>query len=190
MFNNIIINTTEKDLSSQEAVEEYMNIGGWKARRSGKELNFAKRYMDDSVSNGRLCVELSRIKTDWREWIKTIGPVSFVTDEKLIIEYARKNYYITVQLCDEKTVFTVDISGNTQDDILFASALKIVLKKSAYCIGCQVCEANCPHGFISFENGNLKISNSCVKCRKCHDIEYGCLVANSLRLPKEVTNYK
>lgn len=185
MFNNIITNTTEKDLSSQEAVEEYMNIGGWKARRSGKELNFAKRYMDDSVSNGRLSVELSRIKTDWREWIKTIGPVSFVSDEKLIIEYARKNYYITVQLCDEKTVFTVDISGNTQDDILFASALKIVLKKSAYCIGCQVCEANCPHGFISFENGNLKISNSCVKCRKCHDIEYGCLVANSLRLPKE-----
>jgi len=184
-FNDIIINTTEKDLSSQEAVVEYMNIGGWKARRSGKELNFAKRYMDDSVSNGKLCVELSRINTDWREWIKTIGSISFVSGEKLSIEYAQKNYYIEIQENGEKTVFTVDISANTQGDILFASALKIVLKKSAYCIGCQVCESNCPHGFISFEEGKVKISNSCVKCRKCHDIQYGCLVANSLRLPKE-----
>jgi len=184
-FNDIIINTTEKDLSSQEAVGEYMNIGGWKARRSGKELNIAKRYMDDSVSNGKLCVELSRIYTDWREWIKTIGPISFVSEEKLSIEYARKNYYIKIQENGEKTVFTVDISANTQGDILFASALKIVLKKSAYCIGCQVCESNCPHGFISFEEGKVRINNSCVKCRKCHDIQYGCLVANSLRLPKE-----
>ena len=35
-FNNIILNTTAKELSSEAAVQEFMNIAGWKARRSGK----------------------------------------------------------------------------------------------------------------------------------------------------------
>lgn len=43
-FNNIILETTSKELSNPSAVKEFMDIGGWKARRSGKELSFAKSY--------------------------------------------------------------------------------------------------------------------------------------------------
>lgn len=64
------------------------------------------------------------------------------------------------------------------------SALKTIFRKSAYCIGCGVCEANCPHGFISLHDGIVEIDDRCVKCRKCHDIFHGCLLANSMRLPK------
>lgn len=183
-YNNIIIKTTEKELSSQEAVEEFMNIAGWKARRSGKELNFAKRYFDDSLEKGILSITLSRINTDWHQWIKTIGTVAFITENQFSVEYARKNYIVNVDSAGKETKFSVDISANTHDDILFASALKTVLKKTAYCIGCQVCEANCPNGYITFEDGRVYIDNRCVKCKKCHEITYGCLVANSLRLPK------
>lgn len=70
-------------------------------------------------------------------------------------------------------------------DINFMSAIKIIFRKATYCIGCGVCEANCPNGFISYSNGNIQIDDKCTKCRKCHEIFHGCLLANSLRLPKE-----
>jgi len=184
VYNDIIMKTTSKELSSQEAVEEFMNIAGWKARRSGKELNFAKRYFDDCLEKGILKITLSRINTDWHQWIKTVGRVAFITKNQFSVEYARKNYIVNVDSVGKETIFSVDVSANTHDDILFASALKTVLKKTAYCIGCQVCEANCPNGYITFENGQVYIDDCCVKCKKCHDITYGCLVADSLRLPK------
>lgn len=184
-FNKIIIETTEKDLSSNEAVEEYMNIGGWKARRSGKELNFAKRLFVDKVVNGVLKVETYQSNTDWREWFKTVGRLSYLSECQVNIEFAKKNYLVSVDNDGDKTIYSVDISANTQDDILFASAVKTAIKKTTFCIGCKVCEANCPNGYIKFSNGAVEISDQCVKCRKCHDIQYGCLVANSLRLPKE-----
>lgn len=183
-YNDIIIKTTEKELSSQEAIEEFMNIAGWKARRSGKELNFVKRYFDDSLEKGILKITLVRTSTDWHQWIKTIGRVAFITENQFSVEYAKKNYIVSVESVGKETVFSVDVSANTHDDILFVSALKTVLKKTAYCIGCQVCEANCPNGYIVFENGKVYVDDRCVKCKKCHDITYGCLVANSLRLPK------
>ena len=64
------------------------------------------------------------------------------------------------------------------------SALKTAMRKTAYCIGCGVCEANCPNGFISMNSGSVHVDDKCVKCKKCHDVFHGCLVANSVRLPK------
>ena len=34
------------------------------------------------------------------------------------------------------------------------------------------------------KDGHVTIDDRCVKCKKCHDVFHGCLVANSLRLPK------
>ncbi len=92
MFNKIILDTTEKELSSEGAVKEFMDIGGWKARRSEKELNFAKRVFEDKIVNGVLQVETHQTRTDWREWFKTVGRLSFISDNLVSIEYAKKNY--------------------------------------------------------------------------------------------------
>lgn len=184
-FNQIILKTTAKELTSQKSIEEFMNIGGWKARRSGKELTFAQSLCKDETENGCLTVTLFKISTDWKEWLKTIGSLYYDEDGNVEIQYNKKTYKLYVNSkSDGTTEFKVFFDSNTKDDIYFMSALKVVLRKSAYCIGCQVCEANCPHGFISFNDGNVKIDDKCVKCRKCHDISHGCLVANSLRLPK------
>lgn len=183
-FNEIILETTSKELSSPSAVKEYMDIGGWKARRSGKELSFAKNYCSESLEKGILTVELTRINTDWRQWIKTVGATTFLENGDVDILYDDKIYHVEVAADSETTTFTVNIGSNTKSDIYFMSALKTVLRKSAYCIGCRVCEANCPNGFISFNKGNVQIDDRCVKCKKCHDIYYGCLAANALRLPK------
>ena len=183
-FNNIILETTSKELSNPSAVKEFMDIGGWKARRSGKELSFAKSYTNESFEQGVLTIQVSRIETDWKQWIKTIGNVTFLENGNVEVLCRDKLYHIEIAANTNGLTATVVIGKNTQKDIYFMSELKTVFRKTAYCIGCRVCEANCPHGFISMKDGHVTIDDRCVKCKKCHDVFHGCLVANSLRLPK------
>lgn len=183
-FNNIILETTSKELSNPSAVKEFMDIGGWKARRSGKELSFAKSYTNESFEQGVLTIQVSRIETDWKQWIKTIGNVTFLENGNVEVLCRDKLYHIEIAENTNGLTATVVIGKNTQKDIYFMSELKTVFRKTAYCIGCRVCEANCPHGFISMKDGHVTIDDRCVKCKKCHDVLHGCLVANSLRLPK------
>ena len=183
-FNNIILETTSKELSNPSAVKEFMDIGGWKARRSGKELSFAKSYTNESFEQGVLTIQVSRIETDWKQWIKTIGNVTFLENGNVEVLYRDNLYHIEIAENANGLTATVVIGTNTQKDIYFMSELKTVFRKTAYCIGCRVCEANCPHGFISMKDGHVTIDDRCVKCKKCHDVFHGCLVANSLRLPK------
>lgn len=183
-FNKIILDTTSKNLSSDEAVKEFMDIGGWKARRSDKELSIAKNLSIDEFEKGVLTITTYANATDWKEWIKTVGKVSFLTDGDVEVIFEGHPYKIKQTVENDRTIFTVNIGTNTKRDIYFMSALKTIFRKSAYCIGCGVCEANCPHGFISLHDGIVEIDDRCVKCRKCHDIFHGCLLANSMRLPK------
>lgn len=161
-----------------------MDIGGGKARRSGKELSFAKSYTNESFEQGVLTIQVSRIETDWKQWIKTIGNVTFLENGNVEVLCRDKLYHIEIAENTNGLTATVVIGKNTQKDIYFMSELKTVFRKTAYCIGCRVCEANCPHGFISMKDGHVTIDDRCVKCKKCHDVFHGCLVANSLRLPK------
>lgn len=183
-FNDIILKTTSKELSTPAAVNEFMNIGGWKARRSGKELSFAKDLCVENYEKGVLTIRLLQKNTDWHEWIKTVGDVIFLENGDIEIGYEGKLYHVNIDERDEETLFSVNIGSNTKSDIYFMSAFKTVLRKTAYCICCRVCEANCPNGFISMIDGAVKIDDRCVKCKKCHDVFHGCLVANSMRLPK------
>ena len=182
-FNQIILETTSKTLSSQAAVDEFMQIGGWKARRSGRELNIAKDIYTDSKDDGILTITIGQTNQDWREWIKTLGKVSFSSDQ-VNVEFGNKIYCVHIKEDKLGTTFSVDLRANTKDDIYFGSYLKTVARKSAYCVACRVCEANCPNGYISFDAGKLHIDDNCVRCKKCYDIDYGCLIAGSLKLPK------
>jgi len=184
MYTDIILETTSKVFATEKDKIEFMEMGGWKARRSGRELSISEDYCTESMDKGILTVTLVRERTDWREWIKTIGDVISITDSAIEIVYEQKSYTISRRIKGKQQVFTVDLSDNSKTDIFFGSALKTVFRKSAYCIGCHVCEANCPNGFIKMHEGKVIIDDKCVKCKKCHDVFQGCLVANSLRLPK------
>ncbi len=183
-YNNIILNTTSKIFSTQKDVTEFMETSGWKARRSGRELNIAEENCIENTENGTLTVTLVKERTDWREWLKTMGDIIDISDNAIELIFNKKTYRISRRTEGAKQIFSVDLSSNTKDDILFGSVLKTVFRKSAYCIGCHVCEANCPNGYITMQEGRVSIDDRCVKCRKCHGVFHGCLVANSLRLPK------
>lgn len=184
-FNKIILETSAKDLSSEEAISEFMNIGGWKARRSGKELSIARTLCVDSFEQGIFKIQLLHKSTEWREWIKTVGEVTYLENGDIDILFQGGSYHVQHKIELDSEIFTVNIGKHTKVDLYFMKALKAVFRKAAYCIQCRFCEANCPNGFIHMDNGAVKIDNRCFKCRKCHDVRYGCLLADSLRLPKQ-----
>lgn len=183
-FNKIILRTSSKPLATKKQIGEFIETAGWKARRSGRELSIAKNYCSYSLEKGFFEISITQINSAWREWIKTLGTVEYPENNKIEIVFEGKKYIGDYKENSKELSFGFNIETNTKTDINFMSAFKVIMRKTAYCVMCQVCEANCPHGYISMENGQVKINDKCVKCRKCHDIFYGCLLANSMRLPK------
>lgn len=182
-YTDIILNTTSKKFATEEDKKKYIDTCGWRLRKSGRDLNFSKDYCIEKFDNGILTITLTQKRTEWQEWIKTIGDIVSINKNAIQIIFENKCYKIKYKIRENQQVFVVDLSENDKTDIYFASALKIVFRKSAYCIGCQVCEANCPNGYITMKSGKVTIDDRCIKCRNCHDVFNGCLVANSLKLP-------
>ena len=183
-FNNIILDTSSKSLTTKKQIEEFMDIAGWKARRSGRELSFAKNIFIDNFSDNIFTVTLLQKNSDWREWIKTIGKVNYLANNFIEIFFANNTYKGKFTEETNTLGFSFELTTHTKTDIQFMSVFKVVMRKTAYCVSCRVCEANCPFGYIKFTDGKVTIDDRCVKCRKCHDIFSGCLLANSLKLPK------
>ena len=146
----------------------YIAEGGWVSRRSGRDLVNNKMNYSEMVNNGVLTITVTSPKSDWREWFKTLGGFGD-------IPYTLKN---------QANGYTVQLPETfIKENPTFGKLFKQVFRKSAYCVKCGVCETNCSLGHLKFDD-KLTITD-CEHCLACHDIEYGCLAYNSLRIPKE-----
>ena len=185
-FNDIILEQTIANELPEEKKKEFMEIGVWKSRHNGSKLSRPHDIYHEEQVGSTLQITIDEISTDWREWFKTLGELNYFPDGKSVEVFCEGNRYIVEYYKEaDKYIFRLNNLGNTQKEIYFVSWLKTVLKKTAYCITCQVCEANCPNGFIHMRDGKIQIDDRCVKCKKCYNVNGGCLVAASQRLPKE-----
>ncbi len=163
---DIIKGTNARDIGNPARLQSYITNGGWNARKNGRDLNISTPHYQDEIKDGKLLITVTNPATDWREWIKTLGDISF-------------DYNIN----KSKDGYTVSIPERLlKEQPAIVKMFKQVFKKSAHCVGCRVCETNCRNGCISFANG-LKIE-ICLHCGQCHEIDDGCLVYHSLKLPK------
>ena len=184
-FHDIILNTTIAKMLPDENKNEFMNYGVWTSRHNGKKLATQRNFYHDNYHDGVFSITIDEMRTDWREWIKTIGEVSFISKNETHIIYRDATYKLHHYM--EGNKFTIILNGltNKQDEIYLIALLKNVFRKCAYCILCHVCEANCPFGYLTMTDGKIAVSDKCIHCQKCHSVEKGCLVANSLMIPKE-----
>lgn len=184
-YNNIIINQTFAHNLSKQNLEEFMGIGVWKSRHNGSKLSSPKNWYHEEKIGDDYVFRLDHISVDWKEWFKTLGEINYISDTELSVRCENDLYFIEHYAEDNCYVFKIKSIKNSQKAIYFLSWLKIVLKKCTYCITCQICEANCPNGFIKMESGTVEIDNKCTKCKKCYKVNGGCVVAASQQLPKE-----
>ena len=149
-----------------ENIDSYISNGGWVNRKNGRDLKTPVTNYSKEIVNGRLHITVKEPKTDWREWIKTLGEIEFPYE---------------VDVLEDKTV--VAKVNAVYDKTPAMKIFKSVFHKAATCVGCGVCESNCRQGAISFKDGLHIDEKKCVHCLQCHAINRGCLLYQATELP-------
>lgn len=152
-----------RNAGNEADLNSYVANGGWNARKNGRDLTIGSLKYTEEIEKGRFIIHVSSPTTDWREWIKTLGNIPFDFDY-------------------QETADGYKISCSTSVAKSYPKEFKVfkqVFHKASHCVGCRVCETNCRHGRISFENG-LHIID-CLHCEQCHEIDDGCYVFHSIK---------
>ena len=170
--------------TNTKLANSYVEKKGWKARKNGRDFIIGIDDFNEETIKKKRVITFKSKEDSWIEWMKTIGYLEI------------DNHDAIVRFPDNTIIkFVVEIHENgylslsfDEDEIKYNStkfrSIKNVLKKGHCCVSCRYCEANCPHGNITFKNGTVSISDNCIKCGLCNKIDNGCLVYNSLLLPK------
>lgn len=166
---------------SEEKLTEFIENGGWKARKNGRDLNLKPNY-SDSIEKGMLCIEVNHPRTNWKTWMKTIGILSADGNTYTVL-HRGSNYSFTVDEVNDCLKVRIP-NSISREAPLFIKLFKNVFRKAAECIGCHECEADCHNGCISMNDGTVQISDECRHCSECHKALKGCLVYNSIEMPK------
>lgn len=170
-----------KNFNTDESLNEFISNGGWKARKNGRDIDIQLNYVENIEKNYE-SIKVIKANTNWKEWIKTIGVL--LNDESPYKVLFRGEQY-EFQVFQENEIIEVRYSNLLpKQNPLFVKLLKNVFRKSACCVKCRECEADCHNGCISMSDGVFKISDDCKHCSQCHKVEKGCLVYKSLEMPK------
>lgn len=176
------INDMYKDnFRSEKKLSEFMANGGWKARKNGRDISIDMNY-EEKADKQQGYIAIKKPKTDWREWIKTIGVLQ-TTESPFLINFRGEDYQFDLKESENEIEVTYSLEL-TKKAPLFIKLLKNVFRKTACCIGCRECEADCPHGMLKMKNGVITVLDGCHHCSQCHKVEKGCLVYKSLEKPK------
>lgn len=166
---------------TEDKLEEFIRNGGWKARKNGRDLPLKIDYKEKSDAHF-FQITVDSPKTDWREWIKTIGVIKN-DSSPYIIDFRGSEYQFEVVETNDCLKVKYDIALAKKAP-LFTKLLKNVFRKTACCIGCKECEADCHKGMIHMHDGKVTIAEGCVHCSQCHKVDKGCLIYKSLELPR------
>ena len=166
---------------SENKLDEFIKNGGWKARKNGRDLPLHLNYEEKNDSKYS-CIIIDSPKTNWRQWIKTIGVIK-TEESPFIFDFRGKEFQFSVNESTERIEVRFE-TALAKTDPMFIKLLKYVFRKVACCIGCRECEADCHNGMIHMQNGQVVIADGCYHCAQCHKVEKGCLVYKSLEMPK------
>lgn len=176
-----IASTSGKKHYSPNELTHFVESGYWRTRKSGRELNFGQDLHTFELVDGKNVITIFNKNIRWKEWVKTIGPLTLFDDNRYCIEYENHQYFFRIKdMPDGGEQFIFQSFGNGKDDVKFISLFKSSIIKSVYCINCGYCAAECKKGCIDMANG-LKISSDCEHCHSCHDIYSHCLRYNSIK---------
>ena len=164
--------------------ENYIAGGGWNARKNGQFLTDNKKNYSETVKNGEIIIDVTSPKTDWKEWIKTLGDLIEKKDNYTIVFKGQPFDFIYKP--NNKGYIVKLQEGIAKENPLFGKLFRYSFRKAAYCVFCKTCQAICKNGCISFDGG-LRIEN-CKHCFDCHSMEVGCLAYHSLNIPNVENN--
>lgn len=167
-FGVAVRDAINREFSSEEDAEAFVHDGGWYARKSGVSLNQVIGVPGVEREADRVICEFpAEVKLAVKEWLKAIGK----------IEGAQLTVSINGQSGKLECVWE-----NGKADKTISKWLSYAVHKAIACIGCNVCEAECPTGALSMEQDSrtgkvrVKIDEAtCIHCMRCYAPDDGCL---------------
>ncbi len=152
------------DDDDKKSPVKYFADNSWAARCSGKTIIGNENRFSETIEGGRTVFEMRGSPVMLRQWLKPLGGIGFA-------------YHVDAE--EERTIVSVttsDLKSNPSK----AKFFKYALHKAAYCVGCRVCEQNCPVGCIFFSGNMVNIDETkCRHCMNCFDLQGGCLMYDS-----------
>ena len=171
LYIDLVRSTSDKSFADSRFAD-FMNRGAWKTRGDGRNIAGTSNRYREEITNGKVRITVTNPLSDWKEWIKTL------------------NCDVRYEVTDLKTGYTVDApEADIKANPSMGKIWRQIFRKACYCSGCGVCASNCKHGRISFENGRVKITD-CLHCLECHHLPGGCLLFDSLKVPKGNTTMR
>ncbi len=168
--------------NTQERLDQFIKNGGWKARKNGRDIVIDLNYEEEKKADGSYILYIKKPHIDWKIWIRTIGTIDTVDGCNYTISFRGRKHNFTIG--DTDYGYKVYIAPDDVRDVEFRVLIKQVFRKSACCVCCKECQADCPYGYLHFDNGKLIITDKCMHCSQCHEPKKGCLVYKSLERPK------
>jgi phosphoadenosine phosphosulfate reductase len=176
----IINESNGRDAGNKKALDSHIANGGWNSRKNGRFLADNESRYSETTHNGMVKIEIGRPKTDWREWMKTLGDLNECERGfELLVDGERISFALDMRDDGGCTISYADNILNRSPAL--SRQIRQVFRKAAFCVKCGTCQANCRHGCLSLDP-DLSI-RECVRCRACHEVSAGCLAYDSLKIP-------
>lgn len=182
LYVNLVEQLQNQSFSNMDHKEKFFNDVRWKYRLSGRDLKTGDNKLVETSENGNNIFLLLNPSSKWQTWVSTIGYLHQISEQVYTLEYNEKSIKIICERNGTSIKISFNAMENNQTSIRLMHLLRNALNKAAYCIGCKICEAECPVGAIKFINGVLSIEG-CIHCSKCLDLPKGCIIAKSLSIP-------
>lgn len=170
----------KRGLKDSKSINKFIGTGQWKKRAGGRGLNNSSS-INFSESENSIKAVIINPKESFIEWIKVLGNV-------LYKEKANGDLVGEIRIEDNICSFEINIKSNKTiikihkiQDIQIKNKLKRILYKTAFCIHCGVCEAECSTSSLRMQEGVKVSSHFCKKCGNClYHSTKGCLVSKSV----------
>lgn len=163
--------------------KSYLSERKWKIKAiGGKDIVKAKVLFKNHPTD--LIAKIEHANNGLLAWMFALGEYSVnEVDGKVkgSLNYKKRLYDFSIMNIGEDSIeFCVTgISTNPQ----FGYLLKRLVYKSAYCVHCEVCEADCPTGALQVTPNVSIDKNKCIHCLKCFNAhDRGCIAADSVRM--------
>ena len=172
---------------NQSDIKGYIEEGGWMARVGGKHIANARRLVTDSLEDGVLLFRIECKRERFFEWAKVLPGLEIRSAESASVTFPNGvRYEISIQDTDTGLLVSYSPIINQYNERTELKYLRMLANKAAYCVGCQVCEAECIHGALHITANRVAVDpNLCKHCFSCFTFDKGCLVAKSLYISKD-----
>ena len=178
-YNDIIIDSVDKDFKTREDRTEYLATAGWQARKSGETLKNRIYRPEENIRGSTLTLIVSsdtfRLASEWLKTLGTIQKSELQWQIRLRAGVAVKVICVEIKKLPSKMMEVRFTFENTTELKNTSKWVRQCFYKALACVGCKACESECPSGALKFIDTQVVVDESkCINCLKCHSADYGC----------------